>query len=305
MTSDVERKLTTILIADVAGSSRHLAAAETAATLAMRRGREVLQGLIQRHRGRIANTAGDGLVADFPSVVEAVACAAEAQRELVGLEAAPGDPIRYRIGIHVGDVIVERGDLLGEAVNLAARLQAMAEPGGVLVSRPVYDHVATKLQVGFETLGLQHPPGFDHDVEVFRLDLGGGPAKRPARRPQPARPRAQSMEPERLAPPPLSAWRGPRGLLFASLALAATNVVTGDAPWAQFPIIIMLTVYGMWVAPRVVPSWVGRTFGRLGALALGLLAMNLATWHGDFWAAWPIGLLAAAFAATRLTRRRG
>ena len=102
----------------------------------------MFQTFISRHHGRIANTAGDGLIAEFPSVVEAVQCAIEVQRELASDEQSG---LRFRIGVHLGDVLVDGDDLLGEGVNLAARLQSMAEPGGILISQQVYDHVQKKL----------------------------------------------------------------------------------------------------------------------------------------------------------------
>ena len=124
------------------------------------RGRGVCVGrLIERHRGRIANTAGDGLIADFPSVVEAVQCAAEVQTELAArnVERDPVAAMRFRIGVHLGDMMVDGGDLFGEGVNLAARLQSMAEPGGVLISQAVYDQVRSKLSIGYEFLGQRRP----------------------------------------------------------------------------------------------------------------------------------------------------
>ncbi|MGE0743076.1 MAG: adenylate/guanylate cyclase domain-containing protein [Hyphomonadaceae bacterium] len=167
--SQVQRKLTTILAADAASYSREMEADEVRTLEALRAARGVFQQFIARHHGRIANTAGDGLIAEFPSVVEAVQCAIEVQREL-GASAESG--LRFRIGVHLGDVMVDGDDLLGEGVNLAARLQAMAEPGGILISQQVYDQVQKKLAVGFEYLGERQPKNFAESVAVY--SVGGG-----------------------------------------------------------------------------------------------------------------------------------
>jgi adenylate cyclase len=164
--SQVQRKLTTILAADADGYSRVMEADEVGALGALRAARSVFSQFIERHHGRIANTAGDGLIAEFPSVVEAVQCAIEVQHELSG-DAQSG--LRFRIGVHLGDVMVDGDDLLGEGVNLAARLQSMAEPGGILISQQVYDQVQKKLSVGFEYLGEKHPKNFAESIAVYSV----------------------------------------------------------------------------------------------------------------------------------------
>src|SRR3954451_1636367 len=128
MTAGIQRKLTTILAADAEGHGRLMAADEDAAMTLLSASRDVFGRLIEGHRGRIANTAGDGLIADVPSVVEAVKCAAEVQTQLAARDAGrdPIAPMRFRIGVHLGDVLVDGGDLFREGVNLAARLQGMA-----------------------------------------------------------------------------------------------------------------------------------------------------------------------------------
>src|SRR5262245_59067343 len=167
--SQVQRKLTTILAADAASYSAVMEADEERTLEALRAARTVFQQFIERRHGRIANTAGDGLIAEFPSVVEAVQCAVEVQREL-GAEGQSG--LRFRMGIHLGDVMVDGEDLLGEGVNLAARLQSMAEPGGILISQQVYDQVQKKLSVGFHYLGERHPKNFAESVNVYSVGDG-------------------------------------------------------------------------------------------------------------------------------------
>jgi adenylate cyclase len=198
MSPDVQRKLTTILAADAEGYSRVMATDEVHALGALRAARRVFAQSIERHHGRIANTAGDGLIADFPSVVEAVQCAIEVQRELAG-PAADG-ALRFRIGVHLGDVMIDGDDLLGEGVNLAARLQSMAEPGGVLISQQVYDQVQKKLAVEFEYLGDRRPKNFAEDVAVYRVSSGKTPSDGKTRPPRPrAPPERRNMRPRTCA----------------------------------------------------------------------------------------------------------
>jgi len=178
MSSEVQRKLTTILAADAEGYSRVMEADEVLAFAALQAARSVFSKFIERHHGRIANTAGDGLIAEFPSVVEAVQCAIEVQNELGGRRNDPGGALHFRIGIHLGDVMVDGDDLLGEGVNLAARLQTMAKPGGVLLSQQVYDQVHAKLSVGFDYLGEKRPKNFSEDVAVYSVSLGKKQRKR-------------------------------------------------------------------------------------------------------------------------------
>ncbi|MGH6920260.1 MAG: adenylate/guanylate cyclase domain-containing protein, partial [Geminicoccaceae bacterium] len=190
MAHSVERKLTTILCADVYGYTR-LMEQDEAATLATLTGyRGAIDGLIGRHRGRVVSTAGDSLLADFPSVVEAVQCAIEIQQELAGRNRSLPDPRRmaFRIGINLGDVMLHDGDLFGEGVNVAARLEALADPGGIWISRTVYDQVRNKLTVGFDDLGDQPVKNIAEPVQAFRVRLDGvarDEGRRPASSPRP------------------------------------------------------------------------------------------------------------------------
>ena len=138
----VERRLTAILAADVAGYSRLMGADEegTLAALKMLR-REISDPKIKEHRGRIVNATGDGLLSEFASVVDAVRCAVDVQREMAARNAGvPAERrIDFRIGINLGDIIIDENDIFGEGVNIAARLEALAEPGGICVSRVVRD----------------------------------------------------------------------------------------------------------------------------------------------------------------------
>ena len=153
----VERKLAAIFAADVAGYSRLVGSDEVGTLRLFTAHREILDGLIAEHGGRIANTAGDSVLAEFPSAVDAVQCAVEAQERLAEAnQSLPADRrLEFRIGIHVGDVVVRPGDLFGDGVNIAARLQTLAEPGGVCISGTVHEYVRKLPTLRFSDLGPQ------------------------------------------------------------------------------------------------------------------------------------------------------
>jgi adenylate cyclase len=158
MTPDkLKRRLTTILCADVHGYSRLMGTDEAGTLETLRRYRSAIAGLVERHDGRIVNTWGDSVIAEFASVVEAVQCAVEIQQEISNQDSDPprADQMRFRIGVNLGDVMVDGTDIFGDGVNIAARLQELAEPGGIVVSASVYDQVHNKLSVGFDCLGQQ------------------------------------------------------------------------------------------------------------------------------------------------------
>jgi adenylate cyclase len=153
----LERKLVAILAADIQGYSRLMSIAEedTLATLSAHRA--ITDAIIAQHGGRICSTAGDSILAEFASVFAAVQCAVEIQRDLAQANLALGEERRmwFRIGINIGDVMVKDGDIFGDGVNIAVRLEGLAEPGGICISRGVHDHVRRKLPYGFEDLGEQ------------------------------------------------------------------------------------------------------------------------------------------------------
>jgi len=166
------RRLAAILAADVAGYSRLMGTDEEGTHERLRAHlRELVDPKIGEHSGRIVKNTGDGILAEFPSVVDAVRCAAELQRAMIDREAGmPEDRrIRFRIGINLGDVIVEDGDIFGDGVNVAARLEALAEPGGICISRMVRDQIRDKLPYGFEDLGEQSVKNIARPVRVYAL----------------------------------------------------------------------------------------------------------------------------------------
>jgi adenylate cyclase len=170
----IERKLAAIFAADVAGYSRLMGQDEAGTMRALTAHREVMDRLIAEHRGRIANTAGDSVLAEFPSVVDAVECAVEVQDELRGKNVAvPGDrQLRFRIGVHVGDLMVRGGDLLGDAVNVAARLQALADPGGICISGDAHQYARSALALTFTDLGEQAIKNVAKGVRAYAVRGG-------------------------------------------------------------------------------------------------------------------------------------
>ncbi len=173
----IERKLAAILSADVSGYTRLMAADEAATLATLSAHREVIDELIRQHGGRIANTAGDSVLAEFTSVVEAVQCGVEIQQALAARNAQIPDERKMllRIGIHVGDVMVKDQDIFGDGVNLAARLQGLADPGGISISRSVRDQLRDKSPFVFEDQGEQAVKNIVRPVRVFAVRFGGQP----------------------------------------------------------------------------------------------------------------------------------
>src|SRR5215471_13910568 len=192
----IERRLTAILAADIAGYSRLMGADEEGTLAALKTlRREVTDPKIKEHRGRIVNTTGDGLLSEFASVVDAVRCAIEVQREMTARNAGvqADRRIDFRIGINLGDVILDENDIFGDGVNVAARLEALAEPGSICVSRVVRDQVRDKLAIPFEDMGEQQVKNIARPVRAYRALLAER-AERPSILSEPA-PRPLSDRP--------------------------------------------------------------------------------------------------------------
>ena len=168
----VERRLAAILAADVAGYSR-LIGADEGGTLERLRAlrRELFDPKIAEHRGRLVKTTGDGLLVEFASVVDALRCAVEVQREMTARDAGvpPDSRIEFRIGINMGDIVVEDGDIFGDGVNVAARLESLAEPGGICVSARVQEDAVGKLDLVFEDIGEQQLKNITRPIRVYRV----------------------------------------------------------------------------------------------------------------------------------------
>ncbi len=170
----LQRRLATILSADVAGYSRLMGEHEEATVQALRGHRAVFDALLKQHHGRIFNTAGDAILAEFPSAVEAVRCATEIQSALQtrNEHLPPEQKMLFRMGINVGDVVVQDGDLLGDGVNVAARIQTIAEPGGICIAGSVYDQIQNKLSLQFKPLGEQQFKNIGQRVRTFSITHG-------------------------------------------------------------------------------------------------------------------------------------
>ena len=178
----MERRLAAILSADVQGYSRLMHEDETATIRTLTAYRGLMASLIRRYRGRVVDDPGDNLLAEFPSVVEAVQCAVTIQRTLAMRNAAlpPHRRMVFRMGLHLGDILVERERIYGAAVNLAARLERVAEGGGLCISGTVYDHVVAKLPLEYSAVGVWMVQGTPTPVRVYRVEIA--PAARPLMR---------------------------------------------------------------------------------------------------------------------------
>src|ERR1039457_6913612 len=179
------RKLATILSANVAEFSRLMGEDEEQTLRTVRGHKQIFESLVAGHRGRIFNTAGDAILAEFGSAVEAVRCATDIQAALRTRndQLPPNRQVRFRIGINLGDVMLHGQDLLGDGVNVAARLQTAAEPGGICISGSVHDQIRNKLSLSFQSLGEMNFKNIQQPVRTFSIteaeDRGALPAPRP------------------------------------------------------------------------------------------------------------------------------
>ncbi len=217
MPPSVERKLAAILSADVVGYSRLMAEDEQATIRTLTDYREEIAMLVRQHRGRVVDAPGDNLLAEFPTALDAVQAAVEVQR-VIGARNAdlPAErQMEFRIGVHLGDISVEGERIYGDGVNIAARLEALAEAGGVCISATVREQVRNKLDVGFTDLGDQTVKNIPEQVHVYRVQ-----------------PRSQPEASARASTPP---GQRPRRLHTALLATAAIFVLLGLGLWASWP----------------------------------------------------------------------
>ena len=178
MTESTQRKLAAIVLADVAGYSRLMGADETGTLAALRAHRsQLIDPLIAQHSGRIVKTMGDGLLLEFPSVVDAVTCAVEIQRGMVERngDSADSAALRFRIGVHLGDVIVEGDDIFGDGVNVASRIEALADPDGIAISDDAHRQVRDRLDVVWQD-------GGEHGVKISPAPYRCGAGRRMKRR---------------------------------------------------------------------------------------------------------------------------
>lgn len=282
--STTQRKLTTIFSADVQDYTRLMGANEEGTLATLKRYRDAMSRLIEAHGGRVINTWGDGLIAEFPSVVEAVRTAVDVQNELAELNGArPAEGrMLFRIGINLGDVIVEGDDIYGDGVNVAARLQATAAAGGIVISNTVYDQVRNKIAVGFEFLGPLKVKNVEDAVPSYAVRIGEERV-------------VASTPPMPGAPPALAgSTRGSSGtrrklglLAVIAIALLAVNILTWQGEfWAAWPILALAFAWAM-ISVRS-QNRVEPNIASLAVIGLGIVGINLLSWSGTFWAVWPI-----------------
>ncbi|WP_454848557.1 adenylate/guanylate cyclase domain-containing protein [Rhizobium binxianense] len=304
--TETRRKLTTIFSADVQDYTRLMGVDEEGTLDTLKRYRDAMSRLIEAHGGRVINTWGDGLIAEFASVVEAVRAAVDIQNELAGFNAArPADGrMLFRIGINLGDVMVEGDDIYGDGVNIAARLQASAAPGGIVISSTVYDQVRNKVAVGFEFLGALMVKNVEDGVPSYAVRIGEVAGETPPPRPVPPPRPAESRQrlPAGGGPFPESGARALGLLGIVAAGLAAINLLTWDGYfWARWPLLALAFLAAMaWVRRQ---ERIDRGIATFAVVGLGLVGINLLSRGDTFWAVWPLLGLALAAGLRWVARR--
>jgi formylglycine-generating enzyme required for sulfatase activity/class 3 adenylate cyclase len=228
--SDIRRKLATIMVADIVGFSRLTANDEDWTIRSLGEFRSIVDEIVVRHEGRIFNTGGDSVLAEFASPVEAVRCAVdfqEAARSRNLLQ--PRDrQLRFRIGINLGDVMIRGSDLLGDGVNVAARLEGIAEPGGICVSGTVWDHINGKLSIGYVDIGEQSVKNIPRPVRAYHLRVDGTVGE--------VEPRPEPQSPAAVAAPGPTAPARSRKAPLAAIVIGIVIVAAGAlAAWQFWP----------------------------------------------------------------------
>lgn len=311
--SDTRRKLTTIFSADVQGYTRLMRADEEGTLATLKQYRDAMGRLIGAHGGRVINTWGDGLIAEFPSVVEAVRAAVDVQTELAGYNAKrpTGTRMHFRIGINLGDVIAEADDIYGDGVNVAARLQASAAAGGIVISNTVYDQVCNKVAVGFEFLGQLEVKNIDGGVPSYAVRIGAKENDTSTAEHRDAIWGRQPAHAEEPSPAPAKTGFEPKratGTTFGVLAvisagLVGINLLTWRGEfWAAWPLLALAVLSAfLWMRSA---KGIDRTLTALAIAGLGITGINLLSWEGRFWAVWPLLAMAIAAGLRWVTRRQ-
>jgi class 3 adenylate cyclase len=270
------RKLSAILMVDVSGFSRMMGRDEERTTGLIREFHDRTLGLVQAHDGRVVDTAGDSVFGEFDSVINAVRCARAVQEAQTATNASrePAERIETRIGVHLGDVIVQDYHVYGDGVNIAARLQSVAAPGGICVSEAVYQQVHNKLDMAFEDLGVRELRNIEHPIRLYRVIMPAGPAG------------ARAQAPEHGGPPGPPPQRA-RGTRWTDALLHPSSLVP-------------LLVGAYLLATRAGLPPAGRLFPAFGAVLVGVglgRALRLRTGrHAFFLMALGAGLVLASVA---------
>jgi class 3 adenylate cyclase len=256
------RKLSAILMADVSGFSRMMGADEEGTTALIQQFLEGTRELIEHHEGRVVDTAGDSVFGEFDSVVNAVRCAHEIQtvQRARNAEREPAERMETRIGVHVGDVIVEDYRIYGDGVNVAARLEQQAEPGGILVSEAVYQQIRNKLDLKFVDLGVRELKNIAYPIRLYRVAFAD--EKAPARW-RLSRPRAPAL------PPPRGAWLDEIGRT-STLVPGVVALALLGAPLFLFPTGGVLPTGGAVLLGSTLGGAWARSTGRRGWRLIGL-----------------------------------
>ncbi|HVK92633.1 MAG TPA: adenylate/guanylate cyclase domain-containing protein [Mycoplana sp.] len=311
--SKTRRRLTTIFSADVQDYSRLMRADEEGTLATLKRYRDAMAGLIEAHGGRVINTWGDGLIAEFPSVVEAVRAAIDIQNELAGLNdrCATDARMLFRIGINLGDVLSEDDDIYGDGVNIAARLQTSAPAGGIVISNTVYDQVRNKVAVGFDFLGELDVKNIDGGIPSYAVRIGE-PDESSARRAQgdawirqrnalhDATVAKASSSPDTMG----TGGRWLRVLAIIAAGLVVLNLLSWRGIfWAAWPLLALAVIGSLrWVRSD---RRLDRSLATLAVAGAALVAINILSWQGTFWAVWPLLAIAVAAGLRWVMQRRG
>ena len=301
-TGGTHRKLTTVFTADVQSYSRLMEADEEGTLATLKLYRAAMSRLIDGHGGRVINTWGDGVFAEFASVVEAVRAAIDIQTDLAQRNAArPAETrMEFRIGINLGDVIADGDDLYGDGVNVAARLQASAPAGGIVISNTVYDQVRYKLSVGFAFLGDLSVKNIDHEVPSYAVLMGKDARAADRRRTAADHGTRRAADPagaDTDSAAGSGAGRRPRLATLGVLAVffIALNLLTGaENFWAGWPVLVIAVLAGLGWAGRLPRVW--RRRAMLLTLGAGIVGVNALSWNGHAWAVWPLLPLALILA---------
>jgi class 3 adenylate cyclase len=298
---DVKRKLTAILIADVKNYSLLTRDDEPATVRTLTAYLKVMTMLVKQHRGRVVDSQGDNLLAEFASVVDAVQGAVAIQKELKArnAELPENRKMEFRIGINLGDVIVEGEQIYGDGVNIAARLESIADPGGICISRTAYDQIEYKLPLGYEYLGEKTVKNIPNPIRAYRVLIEPREAapqmiKEKRSRPKKSDKQSEDMLKEKPAEPRANAKNRFYKHLGTYLGVTGffliVNLLTykGKIWFHWIALVWGLVVYLRWLT--VFPSLYNRFYRQLGA-CIGVtgffLIVNILTYKGKIWFYWP------------------